>query len=98
MYRNNVREIIDRKTDEILNSKCSSKGDMVGVPCWYTTGNTLLDRNWFGKRMLHRFETTSFYIPENYQEILAKIYGDYMTPLPENNRIQYHNYQIIRRD
>ena len=97
MYRNDVRKAIDERTDEIIKTS-AVKGDMVGVPCWFTTGNTLLNKAWFASRMIHKYENTSFYIPENYHEILTKIYGDYMTPPPEGKRVQYHNYEITRRD
>ena len=36
------------------------------------------------------FEDSKFPIVKNYDYYLTKIYGDYMTPPPENQRIQHH--------
>lgn len=39
---------------------------------------------------LASFETTQFYIPDNYDKLLKKIYGDYMQLPPENERVPHH--------
>lgn len=38
----------------------------------------------------HPFEDTEFYITEKYDHSLTVLYGDYMTPPPENERISAH--------
>lgn len=41
----------------------------------------------YGKPMRHIFETTDAPLPERYDEMLSSIYGDYMTPPPEDKRV-----------
>lgn len=40
------------------------------------------------------FEKHKFYAPIGYEEFLTNMYGDYMTPPPENERIMPHNCKI----
>lgn len=40
---------------------------------------------------LYPFEDYEFYIPQNYHAILSALYGDYMTPPPENMRRGGHD-------
>ncbi len=40
----------------------------------------------YGEPMDHVFETTHAPLPEGYDELLSSIYGDYMTPPPEEDR------------
>lgn len=40
--------------------------------------------------VLHPFEDTQFYIPEKYDMYLTTIYGDYMTPPKESERVARH--------
>ena len=40
----------------------------------------------YGKPIEHKFETTTAPLPERYDELLTSIFGDYMTPPPEEDR------------
>ena len=42
--------------------------------------------DWFGKGVQVDFEGRKFIVPENYDAYLTHIYGDYMTPPPEDKR------------
>lgn len=42
-----------------------------------------------------QFDGLSVLIPDNYDEILTKIYGDYMTPPPENQRFGRDKYDVV---
>ena len=44
------------------------------------------------KRILHKFEDIEVYIPENYDELLTRRYGDYMTLPPASEQIPHHHY------
>lgn len=44
------------------------------------------------KRILARFENLETYIPENYDELLTKRYGDYMKLPPAEEQIPHHHY------
>ena len=52
----------------------------------------LLEKDWFEERVLHKFEDTQFYIPVGYDALLSTVYGDYMTPPPEDERVAHHNF------
>lgn len=51
----------------------------------------IYDKSWF-KTMEVPFEDGVFIIPKEYDKILQMGYGDYMTPLPENQRQTHHTY------
>lgn len=44
------------------------------------------------------FEGRKFYIPKGYDKILKMGYGDYMVPLPENQRDTHHTYDTYLID
>lgn len=44
------------------------------------------------------FEDRKFFIPKGYDEILKMGYGDYMTPLPEDQRGTHHTYDTYLVD
>jgi phosphorylcholine metabolism protein LicD len=54
------------------------------------------EREIFDTLILKRFEDTEFFIPERYDERLKKLFKDYMTPPPENERRGHHG--IVKID
>ncbi len=54
----------------------------------YTTEftNEIFHTSCFGKPVAHVFEDTICYLPERSHELLTHIFGDYMTPPPEDKR------------
>lgn len=48
-------------------------------------------KEWFGVPQKCAFETRSVYIPENYDEYLKSLYGDYMTLPPVEKRVSHHD-------
>lgn len=60
------------------------------------TARSLCRTEVFRKLVLKKFEDTEFYIPENYEERLTGLYGDYMKLPPPELRINYH--KIIKLD
>lgn len=57
----------------------------------------IYDKEWF-EPIEAQFEDGIFYIPKNYDKILTMGYGDYMTPLPENQRHTHHTYDTYERE
>ena len=55
----------------------------------------IVPQSFFGKPTLYKFEDTDFYGPENYDEYLKRIYGNYMQPPPEKERVLRHNYHYV---
>ncbi|MGN0138089.1 MAG: phosphorylcholine transferase LicD [Candidatus Methanomethylophilaceae archaeon] len=46
----------------------------------------IFPRDYYGKPIYHRFEDTEVPLPEKCHEILTAMFGDYMTPPPEDKR------------
>lgn len=55
-------------------------------------------REWFGDGVMHKFGDTQFMIPDNPDEILKKVYGDYMQLPPEDERKPHHDFVDIKFD
>lgn len=54
--------------------------------------NRTYEAAWFASKRLTEFECKHFYIPDKYDEILSYVYGDYMTPPPDDKRQSLHVY------
>lgn len=52
-------------------------------------------RSWLSRTKPCRFEDARFPIPVMFDEILTQLYGDYMTPLPEEKRGQKEHAEIV---
>lgn len=54
----------------------------------------------FNNFILHKFENSEFYIPQNYEVILTKLYGNYMELPPVEKRITHdilaYNFNVTR--
>ena len=46
----------------------------------------LYPKEWFGKGRLYQYEDIAVRVPTQYKKILRTLYGDYMTPPPEDKR------------
>lgn len=68
-------------------------GDSSNIVCtvWGLYGEgEIISKNSFDNLMEADFEDRKFYAMSNYDEYLSGIYGDYMTPPPENKRNSHH--------
>lgn len=66
----------------------------------FSLGSTIAHRNLiyksvFDKVILHQFERTHFFIPEEYHTRLKYLFGDYMTPPPLDKCKGHHNITSI---
>jgi lipopolysaccharide cholinephosphotransferase len=59
--------------------------------CWEF--DNLFDKEWISSPMFHKFNGVEFLVPNNYNAVLTKMFGDYMTPPPVNERIGHHFYK-----
>ena len=59
---------------------------------WYMyTEKYMCPAQFFDKLILHKFEDGFFYIPEDYDSHLRKLYGDYMKLPPVEERTGKHS-------
>ena len=56
----------------------------------YSGIHVLYTREEWEKRILVPFEDTQLYVPENYDELLRRVYGDYMKLPPEEKQQPHH--------
>lgn len=84
-----------------LINECNNifdNSDYVGCASWTEIGaRCVYPKEWFGTGILLPFEDESFKIPDKYDDVLTKIYGEYMILPSEKERIAHHFYKIYRK-
>lgn len=86
-----IHKMIDEKLREFEGTNYGLVGNFCSS---YPIVRETFDRNWFNEVKLTKFNDYEFYIPQNAHEILTTIYGDYMTPPPENKRVCKHSFTV----
>ena len=80
------RKITNRWVNNIINKSLN-----YSKPYSYYKTDELKDpvvkKEWYSKTILLPFENKKYTAPINYDEVLKSMYGDYMTPPSENNRV-----------
>lgn len=61
---------------------------------WYW-GRKGLPIDWFQETTLFPFENMYIKLPKGYHQYLSHVFGDYMTPPPEDARVAKHNIDIL---
>ena len=59
--------------------------------------NVIYSKKLFDKKELMQFEKKKYSVPKGYDECLRKIYGDYMTPPKEEDRVA-HEFSLVKFD
>ncbi len=85
-----INDICGKKTFD----DCAFAGNMVGA--WKE--KEIMQREWFGKPTLTKFETMQIYIPENFDAYLSHLYGNYMQLPPLEKQKSHHNYLYLNLD
>lgn len=85
LAESNFKRYNRRKTEYVVN--------MTGE---YSYESETINRSYLEKLIKLEFEGYDFFVPENYDEYLRQIYGDYMKLPPPNNRISKH--RILKID
>ena len=52
----------------------------------------IMEKEWFSKYVLTKFEDKEYYIPKDYDKILTKLYGKYMQFPPKEKQITHHSF------
>lgn len=95
-YPKNYPELSVEETRNRILKLTSENDEFVGCPAW-TDGCYQFKKEWFSEFVKYKFENYEFYIPSGYEEFLKYLYGDYMQLPPEEKRVPYHDYKIIKR-
>ncbi len=84
-----------RKAIVKVHRKCAARdydaSEYVGNLFGHWHEREIVKREWMGEPTLKKFETVEIFCPERSDLYLTSIYGDYMTPPPENKRIPEHD-------
>lgn len=89
---------INSKISKLLSIYTTEDDDLVGVPIWDTYGYMSFKKQLFNESIEWEFEGGKFPVPKHYDEILKKIYGDYLKLPPVEKRVSHHDYKIYRRN
>ena len=79
---------VSRKIVRLFSSEKASRYNIRGVE----VGKWAWNKEWFGTPIIHDFEDTVIPIPCDCDSILTAMYGDYMTPPPEDKRTGAGSY------
>lgn len=77
-----------------LNGSCK-KSNYITNYCGIYGDREIVPAEWYGEGKLLPFEDTTVIVPMEYDKILTKIYGDYMTPPPPEKRVTLHVTDVI---
>ena len=69
-----------------LRRFCVNKDSTLRVPIGHYFKRCIFDESCYGNPVVMDFEDTKIPLPSGYHEILSGVYGDYMTPPPEDKR------------
>lgn len=82
---------IDKLSKRLSYDECEYVANTVGN--WHK--KEIMRREWLGEPTLYDFESIKVYGPENYNEYLTQLYGDYMKLPPEEKRVSHHDYLYL---
>ena len=75
-----------RKIDRLLQKYPYDEADYVVDAMGAYKFKEMFPRNWFGNGKKYEFENLRITGPDNYDDMLTQLYGDYMTPVNEDER------------
>ena len=85
------RSLINHIVSKKMNKLLAYNGDYDEYRIVHYTS---LDKNWFNPKVM-TFEKQNVIVPEEYDKVLTKLYGDYMTPPKESERIGHGKGNLI---
>lgn len=89
-----------KKMQKLLKNCNYQNSNFVGCLVWssYTPVKEVFPKQWVEEIILGPFEDGNFCIPKHYDELLRRIYGDYMQLPPEKDRIYHHLFTAYKKD
>lgn len=83
-----------RKINRIVRKVPFGSTKLVGcISNGYYGSREIMRREIYRDRVAVEFEGSSFWAPAGYDEYLTNLYGDYMTPPPEDKRVSHHQFR-----
>ena len=61
----------------------------------YDSSREVVEKKIYGKPQKLKFRDTEFCVPAEYDQYLKNFYGDYMIPLPENEREAHYDLDDV---
>lgn len=87
-----------RKLNEMSSEISYDSANYIGCLVWGTASlKRAFPKKWFDSSSELMFEGTMLKVPIEYDKVLNKIYGDYMTLPPEEKRISHHFYEAYEK-
>ena len=83
-----------KRLDAVLKENKYYECDILINACGYWKLKEMFPKSVYGKGKLYPFEGLMLNGPEDYDYVLKQMYGDYMTPPPENAR-EHHFIELI---
>ena len=77
--------------DRIGSALKVDNSEYIGISVTPDCMKERIKKSVYTPQMEFLFEGKKYYGPRNYDEVLKNLYGDYMTPPPQEERIQAHN-------
>lgn len=86
----NCRHFLNRSIDRTMKKTSWEEARLVANIQGAAFAREIVSKDLFGQGSKAVFEDREFVIEENYDAYLTEIYGDYMTPPPEEKRCGHH--------
>lgn len=83
-----------KKLDSVLKENDYNQCNTLINACGYWGLKEMFPKSVYGKGRLYQFEDLMLNGPEDYDHVLKQMYGDYLTPLPEDQR-EHHHIELI---
>lgn len=87
-----VKEKYLRRFSDFVRKCADNQGEYCSL---LTAKGKMFACSWFDNTINGEFEDLKLQIPAGYNSYLSTLYGDYMTPPPENKRVSVHNYLFV---
>ena len=83
---------------KLIRKYAGNNEDMICNLAWGIGEKEAVFKNTVIDRKKHLFESSKFYIPKSYDDVLRRRYGDYLTLPPEPKRISHHNFKVFHKE
>lgn len=98
LFRTPLQIISARKLDKIMRKYSYENSEYVTVFSEISGLKNVMPKVWLEETILVPFEDMMVRVPKHYDKYLSIIYGDYMTPPPEDKRDDRHVFAFIDMD